>query len=446
MPQETLPPQMCILRVLVCVAAVLLLLPLSAGAQVLYVGEFGTGSIREVEYQVDGAGIPTVTGSRIFDTGINMPAELTLDGEGNLYVGSFASGIDPDSPVYWYWDNNEDGCPDAGTREVIFPGLTDIDGMTLAFDSRAGSGSIYLSAFGGSRAQDPVLYREPGAGEPIDFENPILIPTSGASVPIKQAIALALNPVGNLFLLDASPGWILVLRDRDQDGVVEADDPVRFNALEGERDYFQDMAFNSRGILFVMNTDPGDPENGRILVYQGDKSNLQIGEVSPLEDPFATVSMVYGPANGMAFDPNNRENGLLFVSCPASGSVLGFRDLNHDWVADDPEGFVLVDGLAEPAGIAAQPFDPDDWDTDVDGVPDYTDNCRTVPNPTQTDDNDNGIGDACDVPDCGVVSAAHGPGSGRIRFISLLHYLMPAFYILWLLGCTRKERRKVHAR
>ena len=435
-----------LLWILSALTAVFLCFPSGAGSEVLYIGELGTGSVHEVEYEVDGAGIPALTGSRIFDTGITLPAELTLDGEGNLYVGSFGTGMDPDSPVYRYGDNNEDGCPDAETREVIFPGLTDIDGMSLSFDSRAGSKWLYLSAFGGARAQDPVLYREAVEGEGLDFNAPILIPTSGASLPIKQAIALALNPVGNLFVMDASPGWILVLRDTDQDGVVDADEPVRFNALEGERDYFMDMAFDSRGLLFVVNTDLGDPDNGRILVYQGETSNLELSEVSPLENPFAVLTLGYSPANGIAFDRNNRENGLVFVSSPATGSVIAFRDLDHDLVADDPEGFVLLDGLAEPAGIAAEPFDPDERDTDGDGVPDYRDNCRDVPNPTQADSNNNGIGDSCQGLDCGVVSASGGPGLNRFQWVSLLHYLMPMFYILWLLERTRKERRKVHAR
>jgi hypothetical protein len=35
-------------------------------------------------------------------------------------------------------------------------------------------------------------------------------------------------------------------------------------------------------------------------------------------------------------------------------------------------------------------------DADGDGIPDGTDNCPTVPNPSQQDSNNNGIGDACD--------------------------------------------------
>jgi hypothetical protein len=37
-----------------------------------------------------------------------------------------------------------------------------------------------------------------------------------------------------------------------------------------------------------------------------------------------------------------------------------------------------------------------DGDTDGDGIPDATDNCPTVANPTQTDTDGDGVGDACD--------------------------------------------------
>ncbi|NND66057.1 MAG: hypothetical protein HKN19_00595 [Halioglobus sp.] len=36
-------------------------------------------------------------------------------------------------------------------------------------------------------------------------------------------------------------------------------------------------------------------------------------------------------------------------------------------------------------------------DTDADGVDDNTDNCPLAPNPTQSDANGNGVGDACDI-------------------------------------------------
>jgi hypothetical protein len=38
-------------------------------------------------------------------------------------------------------------------------------------------------------------------------------------------------------------------------------------------------------------------------------------------------------------------------------------------------------------------------DTDGDGIPDDTDNCRLQPNPDQTDTDGDGAGDACDTDD-----------------------------------------------
>jgi hypothetical protein len=55
--------------------------------------------------------------------------------------------------------------------------------------------------------------------------------------------------------------------------------------------------------------------------------------------------------------------------------------------------FLVVADLA-PGAIVLEPED-----TDQDGVPDSVDNCLNVPNPSQTDFNLNGIGDACEDSD-----------------------------------------------
>src|SRR5207247_6186502 len=39
-----------------------------------------------------------------------------------------------------------------------------------------------------------------------------------------------------------------------------------------------------------------------------------------------------------------------------------------------------------------------DWDFDGDGIPNYVDNCPTVPNLDQADSDGNGIGDVCERP------------------------------------------------
>ena len=56
-------------------------------------------------------------------------------------------------------------------------------------------------------------------------------------------------------------------------------------------------------------------------------------------------------------------------------------------------------------------FEPD---TDLDGVPDATDNCPNTPNPTQDDEDQNGIGDAC-----------QSPTGGRIRQVDDDHVQCP---------------------
>jgi len=80
-----------------------------------------------------------------------------------------------------------------------------------------------------------------------------------------------------------------------------------------------------------------------------------------------------------------------------------------DTVNDDPDG----DGIANVVDNCDNTLNPDQKDTDLDGigdacdtntiidtdrdgVPDSRDNCPTVSNPTQADFNNNGIGDACD--------------------------------------------------
>jgi len=57
--------------------------------------------------------------------------------------------------------------------------------------------------------------------------------------------------------------------------------------------------------------------------------------------------------------------------------------------ATGSDEWVGVDDISVTAGIV---------DTDGDGVPDGSDNCPSTPNPTQSDCDDDGIGDACDDP------------------------------------------------
>ncbi len=76
-------------------------------------------------------------------------------------------------------------------------------------------------------------------------------------------------------------------------------------------------------------------------------------------------------------------------TCSISDVVASFTSTAH--VAADPVGGgnPVTDSNGTDVALALQ-------DTDSDGVPDADDNCPGVPNPFQSDCNNNGVGDACD--------------------------------------------------
>lgn len=67
---------------------------------------------------------------------------------------------------------------------------------------------------------------------------------------------------------------------------------------------------------------------------------------------------------------------------------------------------IYWNGVAGFGGVA---FPNSPGDRDRDGVPDALDNCPGTPNASQSDANDNGIGDACERPPGMVLAAAAGP-------------------------------------
>ncbi len=72
-------------------------------------------------------------------------------------------------------------------------------------------------------------------------------------------------------------------------------------------------------------------------------------------------------------------------------------DCNKNGVRDEnePQLDADADGLLDDCELALG-TDPNDPDTDADGIPDATDNCPTVHNPNQADSDNDGPGDACD--------------------------------------------------
>ena len=75
--------------------------------------------------------------------------------------------------------------------------------------------------------------------------------------------------------------------------------------------------------------------------------------------------------------PGGPEDHLEFKDITTTGE---WNDISNTQVR---EGYIVE--FEEPA------------DADGDGIPDSVDNCPTVPNPSQADIDDNGVGDSCDV-------------------------------------------------
>ena len=65
--------------------------------------------------------------------------------------------------------------------------------------------------------------------------------------------------------------------------------------------------------------------------------------------------------------------------------------------------------------------DPNNSDSDGDGVPDSQDCCPNVPNPGQEDSDGDGVGDACEEPE-EIPTLGVAPISGLIALVALLSF------------------------
>ncbi|MEE2719628.1 MAG: lamin tail domain-containing protein [Planctomycetota bacterium] len=97
-------------------------------------------------------------------------------------------------------------------------------------------------------------------------------------------------------------------------------------------------------------------------------------------------------------------------------------DYEINFYTDDPAAFLTLNG---DYGSPLNGQDNGCTDTDEDGVCDEDDNCPNTYNPDQADSDEDGSGDACDVPDSGPTTIAvtefMNKGEG-VDFIELFNY------------------------
>ncbi|MCH8815340.1 MAG: thrombospondin type 3 repeat-containing protein [Chloroflexi bacterium] len=210
---------------------------------------------------------------------------------------------------------------------------------------------------------------------------------------------------------------------------VEADDSANFAAISGDGRY---VAFDSKATTLVAG-DTGFPiydvfvhdlqtgatvrasvdnlgdlgnndsrhasinSDGRLVAFDSYASDLVPGDTNGRTDVFvrdlelgltfrASVSTQGTEVNHTSEDP----------ALSADGKFVAFESYADGLVADDTNGVVdvFVRELGPPCELGVNPND-----LDCDFVDDAQDNCPGVANPGQTDNESDGVGDACDPDD-----------------------------------------------
>lgn len=130
---------------------------------------------------------------------------------------------------------------------------------------------------------------------------------------------------------------------------------------------------------------------GTVIV---DGSNHPLPDQNPLDDGTSTDT----PDSGTVYVTDGRclevGNGCSSNAVCANGA---FCDLQVEHACVRDQGTCVTQADCPTGSICKnRPVVPASPDTDGDGVPDHLDNCRFVPNADQLDDDQDGVGNACD--------------------------------------------------
>ncbi len=138
-------------------------------------------------------------------------------------------------------------------------------------------------------------------------------------------------------------------------------------------------------------------------------ARMSVSPEAELEDSTRLTLSVDGFSSALGLDPASAVPASLSSSHNVVGALGGEGGPSNllagtvDDVAiydipmseDEIEAHLLISEAPEPAAALLPPVDPEDGDTDEDGVLDSVDNCTEVANADQEDTDGDGIGDAC---------------------------------------------------
>jgi len=364
-------------------------------------------------------GTPRTPAAGPFDSLLSLPTSVAIDltvsdGKSSdttrLEVRMLAAGTATDIDTAGYLFDQETGIPNY-KGGIAFAA----DGSEYFVVAEAEFG--VSPVFRGPVVRDPLTSRILGLGPAQRF----------ATVP--RATGLARHPSGTLFVPSTVLGATTVqnLVEIRPDGTTSAFDITALGAI------------SPLGLAFVP---PGPANAGRLLL--ADEATQRILEVQLTDNGDGTftpttsthfldlteivdlrpAAMTFlgpdgGPYDLLVFGTTAgsllpSETAYRIALDPATGQVVGGPDSPTVSVAYNQLSGV---GLFSPYGADRDPlsgqivvsnpfatypyasllfFDPLPLDFDRDGAPDALDNCPSTPNPTQSDSNENGIGDPCD--------------------------------------------------